>query len=133
MQQLAVFHTGTYRRRKNTENVETLRDWHFLVLTRRASHLVSPQQERDARQRLGGERPEGNLPVVPSQRAPKLEGQQQRLDLQLILANPSTSLLSWLQQLVATREKRCDCFICPLRKNHFWCCFFLTVKMRLVS
>lgn len=53
-------------------------------------------QERDPRQRLGGERPEGNLPVVPPQRAPKLEGQQQRLDLQLTGPARRTSLLSWL-------------------------------------
>ena len=43
----------------------------------------SALQECDPRQRLGGERPEGNLTVVSPERASLLGGQQQPLDLQL--------------------------------------------------
>lgn len=46
-------------------------------------HVRVCSQERDPRQRLGGERPEGNPSVVSPERASLLGGRQQPLDLQL--------------------------------------------------
>lgn len=60
--------------------------WWFVSECPQHVCVGSASQERDPRQRLGGERPEGNLSVVSSERASQLGGRQQPLDLQLILS-----------------------------------------------
>lgn len=50
-------------------------------------------QERDSQQRLGGERPEGDLPVVSPAWTAELGEEQQQLGLQLTLSLCSSALL----------------------------------------
>lgn len=75
-----------------------------LIITDKPRNIVSifpTLQERDSRQWLAGERPEGDLPVVSPAWTAELGAQQQQLDLQLTLCILPQGFISVIIRCIA--------------------------------